>query len=249
MLDANSAFRPRARNDSTRRFRVETLVVGNRLGTEHAGDHDPIGRVEDLDESILEDVASERPRARLEQRPHASLGMPRAYGAQRFGDGRRVVGEVVEDSDVVRFAAQLETSSDTAKTRKTSGDLIRREPVIRGGGDNGKRVPHVVPPVGRQRCLGERLPGAQDADTGASRALRQHLGAPLAGLEPVTHQAAAGRVAHVTRHGALLVAHDQSPARDEVDQTPECGLDLFEVVIDIGVVELHGSDACTVSGR
>jgi hypothetical protein len=78
-------------------FGVQALGVGNTLLLIDAGQQDAVGQAQAGHQIGFEHLAPQRIRARLQHGPQPRLRINRAQRAQRFADGRGVVGEVVDD--------------------------------------------------------------------------------------------------------------------------------------------------------
>ena len=150
-----------------------------------------------------------------------------------------MVREVVQYGDPVRDAAHLEPSSHAAKGGQAVHDPGRRDPLLARHRDGRKRVAHVVLAAYGHADLGERLLSAQYAEVTTLDFLDEIDGTPTSGLDAVTLHPAPRRCRDLAGHRTVLVAHKQAATGYQVCQTAERGLDLIQIAIDVGVVELH----------
>ena len=126
--------------------------------------------------------APHRPRAGLDDGPNTCFRMPVPHRAQRLGDRRGMMGEIVEELDAGRLATQLQPAPHPFEGRQPIRDLAGAEPLVVCGGDDGQSIADVVRASHLQRHLGVGLGVTQDAKTRAVRRSADLLRQPAPGI-------------------------------------------------------------------
>ena len=127
------------------------------------GDQQRVGRRQHLRE-VVEQVAGARVAVRLEHQHQAALRPGLAHGLERRGDLGRVVAVVVDERDAAArsldVAEHLQAPVDALEARQRALDGRVGDLELRGHGDGGQRVEHVVQARqvqrDRQRVFGTR---------------------------------------------------------------------------------------------
>ncbi len=213
---------------------IEPVVFRDLVKIRDGGDDGEIRGGEGLGQLGLENGAARGVGARLEQNPQTPARMTLAQTLHRETNGRRMMGEIVDDLDAVDLALEFLAAGDTFEGFQPVADFIGGKPGEgRGGGGHG---------------------GVADVELAGHRHRKGHAAQ--------TERAVIGRVTHIldpqtavfpetdggdgTRGGGgdvetvRFVAIDEGVtlARDDVEQAAEGELDLVERVVNVRVVEL-----------
>src|SRR5271163_2065205 len=93
-------------------FGMQTLSRRDALGLEDRSQDDLVGQCEALHKVNLEDVTAERVRAWFEHCPQPAPRVRFTQSAERLPNGRRVMSEIVNDSDAANDGTDLQATFD-----------------------------------------------------------------------------------------------------------------------------------------
>src|ERR1051325_6714254 len=222
---------------------LQPVALDVALAVEGRADDDLVRAAEGVDVAGLELLAHRGDRARLEQRPDAPAGVALARAVERGGDGRGMVGEVVDDGDAALDAAHFHAPLDPLKRLESLLDLLRAPAAHVRHGDAGQRVGHVV--LSRERRAEGRplapLPGR--GERGRVLGQLDVFGRDVASLAEAERQPT-GAGGGAQRGHALVVAvgHDHAVRRHALHALAEGVDDRVHVGVDVSVVELDVVD-------
>ena len=212
-------------------------------------DDDDVRRPEGVGVGLLEDRSPRRGAAGLEDGPHAALPEAEPQRLERDLHGGRVVREVVEDGDAARLADDLLASLDPEEGGEALLELLGGEALALQRGDGGDLVVEVV--LADQHALeaAPRVPVAQDGEQLDAALGVDAVDAAVPLLADAVLADLARRlltdVAHVVvvppRHDAAAAAALVGRGHDG-HELAEALLDVVEVPVDVGVVELDARD-------
>ena len=203
------------------------------------GENGAIGEAKTLHEIVRQNLAAERVGTRLENGPEPRARINRAQRPKSFADGSGVVREVFDKGDAVDFGTHFEASLDALETGEGLGDGVGRDTLPSGKGRGGGGVEGVVFAREVHFEFGPCGAGAKDLPVHPAVLIAKIADAPLGGLaEAVALDAAESAADAIGYVFAPVVRDNKAAARDEVDESFEGGLDLIQIAINVGVVEL-----------
>ena len=124
--------------------RIQPLVLGNGFRLEDSSQHHTIGNSQALRQLMLEHLAAQRVRARLQDCPQSTPRITRAHRLQRLRNRRRVMREIVDDGDPATSAFTSRRRLTLRKLRSAAAISSFADPVICGHGGGCGCVQHVV---------------------------------------------------------------------------------------------------------
>ena len=108
---------------------IESLVLGQHIGPGHLGDTNGIGQSESLRKGVLENLASCRVGARLENRPETGSHIFFPQSNNSLANRSRVMTKIINHRDVaIRDSANLLAALDPEKRGETDTNFVRFEP-------------------------------------------------------------------------------------------------------------------------
>ncbi len=173
---------------------------------------------------------------RLEDRPEPDAGVPAAQTGKSFADGGGMVAEVVDDGDVAHDATDFWRRLMPLKSLQGLLNLRDGHVVeVRGGGRPWRRcrILEVADEGGLRRCSRtiqtRKYPSAR-------RGLPMWL--PALAEKPTSTMGAGHFLASIDSIRIVGIEEDHAFAGDDVEQTAEGGLDLVEIRVNVGMIEL-----------
>lgn len=125
-------------------LRMKAFGGRDHLGVKDTSEGGAIRNGEAVDQFPFKDITAEGVGAWLEHGPEAPAGIGGAQSAQRFADGGRVVGEVVDDGDAVNFGADFKPAANAAEAGEGFDDGRSRHSQAGSEGCCGGGVEGVV---------------------------------------------------------------------------------------------------------
>ena len=167
------------------RVGIEALALVEFLETVDARDENAVSQRERFGQLVLEDVAAGGVAARFEERPQSPLRVFFADGANRLGDGGRVMREIIEHGNARLFPADFHAPLDAGEGGEPALDLVAREAQFSGAHRDGGGIALIV--IARERhdeIVGIGFREKADAALRPATTSRTLASSPLAMIKP-----------------------------------------------------------------
>src|SRR6185437_13953560 len=224
------------------RVQVEAFAFRYGFRAKDASDHHFVGGGQGLRQLVLQDIAAQGVGAGLQDGPQAAPGIAGAQSLDGFGDGGGVVGEIVNDGDAVHFGLHFQAALHALERFQGLSNLRFGDAVSNGHGRGSSSVENVVLSGKRKIEVSPVAAFAQDRPVSALTFELQVGGLPGAVVRAIALNWAKG-FGHALAHiGVAFVGDDAAAARHQVDQALEGGLHRVQVLVNVCVIELNGSE-------